>query len=101
VELADAHRALRRGLALEHAHEADVAQPFAGDIHQLEQARQAVAGHADLGADRLGQRVSLETFGRLRRSHLERAPRDHTGKLGQCSHVQPTAIMEMKKAVAR
>jgi len=54
VKLAARDRAVRRRLALEHAHEPHVAQPFAGDIHQLEQPREAVAGHADLGADRLG-----------------------------------------------
>jgi hypothetical protein len=97
VKLADADRAGWRALALEHAHQAHVAEPFAGVLDHLEESRQPVAGHADLGADRLRQRVAFETFSRLAGAHFERATGDHTRKLRQCSHELP----RMKKAVVR
>jgi hypothetical protein len=53
VVLAALLRTLRRGLALEHAHQANVSRATASDVERFHQARQAVALHLHRLAHRL------------------------------------------------
>jgi hypothetical protein len=73
VELAARDRAMRTGLALEHAHEANLVDAIADDVERLEHARRAIGLHAELVRDEIDRRIGrsvglrrLTTLGGLR-----------------------------------
>ena len=87
VKLAARDRAVRRRLALEHAHEPHLLDAVADDVERLDQPRRAIGLQVQLGRDRVDHRIGL---GVLRRGFGLR--RVLCCRLGRCLTLRSSRI---------